>query len=64
MRSLTIALALWLLAALFLACAPADDWEKWPRRGTTPLASDGCYTDRCLEYREQILIEKMGGGRR
>jgi len=61
MRSLALALAFWFLAVLFLSCSPVEEWERWPRRGSTPLASADCATDGCLEYREQILIEKLEG---
>jgi len=59
MRSIAIALSFWLLAFLMLSCSEREDWQSWPRRGTIPLASDDCMTDSCLEYREQILIEKL-----
>jgi len=59
LRSACLALVFWLLAFLALSCSEREDWQSWPRRGTVPLASDDCMVDSCLEYREQILIEKL-----
>lgn len=36
-----------------------QEWKEWPRRGSTPLASDDCMTDACLEHREYILAHKF-----
>lgn len=41
--------------------SPTDPagWKTWTRRGTVPIAGGECTTDRCLETRERILIEKL-----
>lgn len=38
-----------------------EEWQSWPRRGATPLATSDCMTDACLEYREAVLAEKLRG---
>ena len=67
MRSLIATLFLYALLILLMAACytvevPEDqDWQLWPRRGTVPLATDGCYTDGCLEYREAVLARNLKG---
>lgn len=61
MRTFLAVLIFLSLMGCYTVLVPEDpEWKLWPRRGSTPLASAGCMTDSCLEWREAVLIENLG----
>ena len=59
-----VMLLFWLVCVILIlsqGCSQPEEWRSWPRKGATPVATDDCATDICLETREAILREKLRG---